>query len=235
MLAGISVIAGAGQLTSSDLALHELLISKAYQTDRCMSSSSYSIPLAECLRFLWSDAREADVTASLRRMEQVRLSFDGEEGRTFRDVQMLTSWTAEKGARIDIGYQFPNPIRWLMRFSCAGALCRSGAASLSTGDASPASGTTFLLSVAMSCERETVAWLVAGMPFSCVRMSPTVRLSCTSRSPSAPTMTIVARPMPASIARAPGESAPSDIDGEAGAGAGAGRGSLTARWLMHRA
>lgn len=115
MLAGISVIAGAGQLMSSDLALHELLISKAYQTDSTMSSSSYEIPLAECLRFLWSDAREADVTASCRRMEQVRLSFDGEEGRTFRDVQMLTSWTAEKGARVDIGYQFPDAIRWLMR------------------------------------------------------------------------------------------------------------------------
>lgn len=115
MLAGISVIQGAGQLTSSDLALHELLISKAYQTDSSMSSTSYEIPLAECLRFLWSDAREADVVASLKRMEQVRLSFDGEEGRTFRDVQMLISWTAEKGAKIDIGYQFPDPIRWLMR------------------------------------------------------------------------------------------------------------------------
>lgn len=54
MLAGISVIQGAGQLTSSDLALHELLISKAYQTDSSMSSTSYEIPLAECLRFLWS-------------------------------------------------------------------------------------------------------------------------------------------------------------------------------------
>lgn len=115
MLAGISVVKGAEQLTSSDLALHELLISKAYETDISMSRSSYEIPLAECLRFLWSDAREADVRASLTRMERVRLSFAGEEGRSFRNVQMLTAWSAEKGAKIDIGYQFPDPIKWLMR------------------------------------------------------------------------------------------------------------------------
>lgn len=115
MLAGISVVIGADKLTSSDLALHELLISQAYERDRSMSSTSYEIPLALCLRFLWSDARETDVTASLRRMEQVRLSFDGSQGRSFEGVQMLTSWTASNGTEKVIGYQFPDPIRTLMR------------------------------------------------------------------------------------------------------------------------
>jgi len=115
MLAGISVVKGADKLTSSDLALHELLISKAYEGDRSMSSTSYEIPLAACLRFLWSDARETDVIASLRRMEQVRLSFDGNEGRSFEGVQMLTSWTASRGTERAIGYQFPDPFHSLMR------------------------------------------------------------------------------------------------------------------------
>jgi len=115
MLSGISVVRGAEHLTSSDLALHDLLISRAYESDPTMSASSYEIPLGECLRFMWSDAREEDVTASMRRMEQVRLSFDGEEGRTFKEVPMLTSWAAVRGEDVDMGYQFPDPIRYLLR------------------------------------------------------------------------------------------------------------------------
>lgn len=115
MLAGVSLSEGAADLTSTDLALHDLLITKAYETDRSMLATSYEIPMSECLRFLWADARTADVTASLRRMETVRLSFAGDQGRTFRDVQMLTSWTAITGDGISVGYQFPDPIRQLMR------------------------------------------------------------------------------------------------------------------------
>jgi len=115
MLAGVSLSEGAADLTSTDLALHDLLITKAYENDRSMLATSYEIPMSECLRFLWSDARAADVVASLRRMETVRLSFAGDLGRTFHDVQMLTSWTAITGDNVAVGYQFPDPIRQLMR------------------------------------------------------------------------------------------------------------------------
>ncbi|WP_018858485.1 RepB family plasmid replication initiator protein [Rhizobium sp. 42MFCr.1] len=115
MLAGVSFTSGAADLTSTDLALHDLLITKAYESDRSMEATSYEIPMAECLKFLWADARKEDVNASLRRMETVRLSFSGETGRSFRDVQMLTSWTAIAGDSVAVGYQFPDPIRQLMR------------------------------------------------------------------------------------------------------------------------
>nr|WP_245494335.1 RepB family plasmid replication initiator protein [Rhizobium ruizarguesonis] len=115
MLAGVSLTSGAADLTSTDLALHDLLITKAYESDRSMDGAYYEIPMAECLKFLWADARKEDVTASLRRMETVRLSFSGETGRSFRDVQMLTSWTAITGEAVAVGYQFPDPIRQLMR------------------------------------------------------------------------------------------------------------------------
>ncbi|ANL28607.1 hypothetical protein AMC90_CH02806 [Rhizobium phaseoli] len=115
MLAGVVIDNGAVDLTGFDLALHELLISRAYEGDRSMRASSYEIPLAECLRFLGSDARRDAVERSMRKMEQIKLSFAGEDGRSFRGVKMLTFWEATKDSETSLGYQFPDPIRWLMR------------------------------------------------------------------------------------------------------------------------
>ncbi|MBP2235235.1 hypothetical protein J2Z31_001727 [Sinorhizobium kostiense] len=115
MLAGVVIDNGAVDLTGFDLALHELLISRAYENDRSMTATSYEIPLVECLRFLGSDARRDAVERSLGKMEQIKLSFAGEDGRSFRGVKMLTFWEATKGTETSLGYQFPDPIRWLMR------------------------------------------------------------------------------------------------------------------------
>jgi hypothetical protein len=115
MLAGVVIDNGDVDLTCFDLALHELLISRAYENDRTMNKTSYEIPLAECLRFLGPDARRDAVERSLTKMEQIKLSFTGEDGRSFRGVKMLTTWQASLNAETSLGYQFPDPIRWLMR------------------------------------------------------------------------------------------------------------------------
>lgn len=115
MLAGVVIDNGAVDLTGFDLALHELLISRAYESDRSMTATSYEIPLAECLRFLGPDARRDAVERSLNKMEQIKLSFTGEGGRSFSRVKMLTSWEASLNSETSLGYQFPEPIRWLMR------------------------------------------------------------------------------------------------------------------------
>lgn len=115
MLAGVVIDNGAVDLTGFDLALHELLISRAYENDRSMTSMSYEIPFVECLRFLGSDARRDAVERSLGKMEQIKLSFAGEDGRSFRGVKMLTFWEATKDRETSFGYQFPEPLRWLMR------------------------------------------------------------------------------------------------------------------------
>ncbi len=115
MLAGVVIDNGAVDLTGFDLALHELLISRAYENDRSMTATSYEIPLVECLRFLGPDARRDAVERSLGKMEQIKLSFAGEDGRSFRGVKMLTFWEATKDSEMLLGYQFPDPIRWLMR------------------------------------------------------------------------------------------------------------------------
>lgn len=115
MLAGVVIDNGDVDLTGFDLALHELLISRAYETDRTMTKTSYEIPLAECLRFLGPDARRDAVERSMAKMEQIKLSFTGEDGRSFRGVQMLTSWQVTLNSETSLVYQFPDPIRWLMR------------------------------------------------------------------------------------------------------------------------
>ena len=115
MLSGVIIDSGDLDLTSFDLALHELLISRAYESDRSMSSESYDIPLEECLRFLGPDARRDDVHRSVAKMKKIELSFAGEDGRSFRGVQMLTTWEATLNSETSLGYQFPEPLRKLMR------------------------------------------------------------------------------------------------------------------------
>ncbi|HEV7246232.1 MAG TPA: hypothetical protein VGN93_04500 [Shinella sp.] len=115
MLAGVVIDNGDVDLTGFDLALHELLISRAYENDRTMTKTSYEIPLAECLRFLGPEARRDAIERSMAKMEQIKLSFAGEDGRSFRGVKMLTSWQVTLNSETSLGYQFPDPIRWLMR------------------------------------------------------------------------------------------------------------------------
>lgn len=115
MLSRVIIDNGEVDLSSGDLALHELLIAKAYESDRDMQASSYEIPVAECLRFLGPEARRDAILSSLHKMASIRLSFSGEDGRTFEGVQMLTAWRVSQNSETSIGYQFPDPIRWLMR------------------------------------------------------------------------------------------------------------------------
>ncbi|MQY46105.1 hypothetical protein GAO09_08555 [Rhizobiales bacterium RZME27] len=115
MLSGVTIDNGDVDLTSLDLALHELLISRAYETDRSMSVESYEIPIDECLRFLGRDARRDTLNRSIAKMKRVELSFTGETGRTYTGVPMLTAWEATLNSETSLGFQFAEPLRKLMR------------------------------------------------------------------------------------------------------------------------
>ncbi len=114
MLSGVSVD-GDVSLTSNDIAIHELLISKAYESDPEMRAPQYEIPMSECIRFCGADARQHDVVTALSKMEQIRLTFRGGDGRTYEGVQMLTAWRVLSETTSLVGYSFPEPIRALMR------------------------------------------------------------------------------------------------------------------------
>jgi hypothetical protein len=112
MLSGVRID---GTLTHRDLALHDLLVSKAYETDKAMPDQGYSIPLSDVLHFLGQDARKEHVLHSLKKMKNCILSFTA-GSRQFEGVQMLVSWQeVDKEKNALIGYEFPAPIRTLMQ------------------------------------------------------------------------------------------------------------------------
>lgn len=112
MLSGVKI---EGSLTHKDLALHDLLVSKAYESDKSMPDRGYSIPLSDVLHFLGQDARKEHVLHSLNKMKNCLLSFTA-GSRQFTGVQMLVSWQESDEKKNDlIGYEFPAPIRQLMQ------------------------------------------------------------------------------------------------------------------------
>lgn len=116
MLTGVSV--SGPSLSSFDHALHDLLVSNAYENDKSMEERSYSIPMRHALRYLGTDARREAVQASLDKMRDVRLSFSSKDAaRRYAGVPMTVAWReiAEDDGNEAIGYQFPEPIHALMR------------------------------------------------------------------------------------------------------------------------
>lgn len=116
MLEGVT-ISGADDLTADDGALHELMISRAYEHDRPMTDEMHSLEMSHALRFLGGRVERSDVRQSLNRLKRTTVSYGSvtKDGRRYEDVPLIESWI-EVGPGFDtIRYRLPEPLRELLR------------------------------------------------------------------------------------------------------------------------
>jgi len=108
-------ITSADILTADDAALHELLISAAYEADKDMASDFTSLPVATALKFLGDHARRDALKVSMRRLMSTTVSYGSKKTRRFENVPLLFSWLESNEKEDIIKYSLPEPIRILMR------------------------------------------------------------------------------------------------------------------------
>lgn len=112
-LLGSLTVNGGTSMTADDAALHELLVSSAYESDRGMNRETATIPMSYVLRYLGTDARREHVKASLGRLRQTTVSFR-HDGIGYEDVPLLVHWMRTTETTDDIVYQLPEPLRMVM-------------------------------------------------------------------------------------------------------------------------
>lgn len=112
-LLGSLIVNGGTNMTADDAALHELLISSAYESDRDMNRETATIPMSYALRYLGADARREHIKASLSRLRQTTISFR-HDGVGYEDVPLLVHWMRTTDTTDDIVYQLPEPLRVVM-------------------------------------------------------------------------------------------------------------------------
>jgi len=106
---------GRDRLTADDEALHQVLVSRAYESDPSMSADMHSMEMAEAIVCLGSRVERSDVRASLARLKTTTVSYGHPGGRRYEDVPFLEGWI-EVGPDSDtIRYRLPEPLRELMR------------------------------------------------------------------------------------------------------------------------
>ncbi len=108
-------ITSADVLTADDAALHELLISAAYEDDKGMSNDFTSLPVATALKFLGQHARRDALKISMRRLMATTVSYGTAKTRRFEDVPLVFSYLETTEEADIIRYSLPEPIRILMR------------------------------------------------------------------------------------------------------------------------
>ncbi|CDN46861.1 Hypothetical protein RG540_CH06710 [Neorhizobium galegae bv. orientalis str. HAMBI 540] len=102
-------------LTAFDFGVYEYLQSWSYEHDKNMEQRAYRMPLSTLRRFLGPHTKTTDIIASLEKLAEIKLSYTLAAGSRFVGVQMITSWQEIKGDDAVIGWQWPEPIRELMR------------------------------------------------------------------------------------------------------------------------
>lgn len=108
-------ITSADILTADDAALHELLLSAAYEADKGMSDEFTTLPVSTALKFLGEHARRDALKISMRRLMATTVSYGTAKTRRFEDVPLVFSYF-ETIEEVDvIRYSLPEPIRILMR------------------------------------------------------------------------------------------------------------------------
>ena len=117
MLEGVVIDGhGKGSLTANDVALHELLVSTAYEADMRMPADVvHAIPMAHVLRFLGANARRDMVKVSLKRLLSTTVSYGMTGGRRYEQVPLLTFWLESDAHEDTIKFTLPEPICALMR------------------------------------------------------------------------------------------------------------------------
>ncbi|MCV9910381.1 replication initiation protein [Brucella sp. HL-2] len=113
-------ITGEDNLTANDVALHELLLSHAYEVETELRKAgkplpeTHTIPVSWLLRYLGPTSRRDALNASLRRLAETVITF-GSKSSLYEDMQLLVSWCQCDGDDNVIAFSFPPPIRDLMR------------------------------------------------------------------------------------------------------------------------
>ncbi|MDH0123281.1 replication initiation protein [Brucella intermedia] len=108
-------ITSADILTADDAALHELLLSAAYEADKGMSDEFTTLPVSTALKFLGEHARRDALKISMRRLMSTTVSYGNKKTRRFEDVPLIFSYIECTEKKDVIRYSLPEPIRILMR------------------------------------------------------------------------------------------------------------------------
>ena len=113
-------ITGEDRLTANDVALHELLLSRAYEVETELRKAgkplpeTHTIPVSWMLRYLGPTARRDALNASLRRLAETTITF-GSKNSLCENVPLLVSWCQTDTESSVIAFSFPPPIRDVMR------------------------------------------------------------------------------------------------------------------------
>lgn len=113
-------ISGEDSLTANDVALHELLLSRAYEVESKLRKTgkplpdTHTIPVNLALRYLGPTARRDALNASLRRLAETSITF-GNRANLYENVPLLVSWTATDVESSIVAFSFPPPIRDVIR------------------------------------------------------------------------------------------------------------------------
>lgn len=102
-------------LTASDIATYELLLSAAYEADQKLTAPTFSVRVADILKFLGPSARRPALKAALKRLTATTMDIG--VGRVYEQVPLIVSWLdrdEDTGSDVVV-YGFPMPIRELMR------------------------------------------------------------------------------------------------------------------------
>lgn len=105
---------GVDRLTTTDWALHELLVTAAYERDKAMAAEGFSLPMAQALVFLGQHARRATVRESLARLRDTTVTYGVRGGRQYEGVPLIVGWTSRDEVSDDIEYVLPKPVRTMM-------------------------------------------------------------------------------------------------------------------------
>ncbi|MHA6643659.1 replication initiation protein [Mesorhizobium sp. A623] len=113
MMEGV-FITGKDSLTADDAALHDLLVSKAYETDNSMATTTYALDVRQAMHYLGTVHRDL-LRKSLRRLASTTVSYGTLSTRRYEDVPLLVSWLESTNGEDVIRFQLPEPICVLMR------------------------------------------------------------------------------------------------------------------------
>ncbi|MEY9562283.1 replication initiation protein [Sinorhizobium fredii] len=105
---------GNSTLTSDDAALHDLLLSSAYEADRGLTADMHTIPMAHVLHYFGAEARRDAIKASLGRLLKNTVSFGTEDGQRYEQVPLLVSWLSRKDDVETVHFGLPDPMRRIM-------------------------------------------------------------------------------------------------------------------------
>lgn len=108
-------INGAHHLTADDIAIHELLVSRAQEVDPSFEAKEYEIALSELRSALGNEMRRRDLEKNFTRLRNTTLSATRGSELAFSGVPMIVGWSECSEGRVTIRYSLPSPVCALMQ------------------------------------------------------------------------------------------------------------------------